>query len=609
MWTRYYWRRRGEIQPGWSLLWRLPQAATLEQAMDAFAVLTERHEILRTSFVHGADGWPLQVVFDHAGARPPISITSPAGLAESQPRPEHPFLVGIDSDRPLWAARLVVQDGLVSTVHLLCDHLVTDGVGAGNWRDQFLALCRGEDPPPPVTQPLDRVVDEARALAGQPTDDERPDPAAMAPQILAPGRPGELDGPRYLVTSTVFLGLLGVVDRICQAHRVSRANVLMFALGWLLTRYSDCPDLCVSSYIKNRAGQDHGIECQMRVIETTVHFGAGTGAQELAGIQQETLNSYFDDLRIGPISANRRARTAAERGAGAVVPFLFNFQGDDRPGDGSEIEAARWSSEQRANPFGRPWCCTSWIRVSGDELRIDYDVDDAMLPSATVRSFIELLPVLLGHLEQHPDAPLADAEALLPTGFGLRTGARLINGNWLDLDRLAELAGQAPGVLAATAEVADDEPVLLVELPPGVTEQDLFDVHEYLLSLLHWNLEVLAPRVYRPLPGSGWPAGVPESGWRPAEAGIVLPPRTREERELCAAIFETHGVQVQNLALSYLAAGGQIMLSPAVGETLRRQGLQGLWSYHFASPCTLRTAARALVEDFEPAFTGSVHLV
>lgn len=98
--------------------------------------------------------------------------------------------------------------------------------------------------------------------------------------------------------------------------------------------------------------------------------------------------------------------------------------------------------------------------------------------------------------------------------------------------------------------------------------------------------DVAAPARYVTRPGA--------RAWTPDGDRPDLPPATAAERDLCDAIAETHGHTVTDVALTYVEAGGRMVLAPALVEVLRNRGLSGLRRPHVNVPFTLRAVAREL---------------
>ncbi|MEV4557905.1 condensation domain-containing protein [Kitasatospora sp. NPDC049285] len=620
MWLRSYWRGHGEFFPAWTRRWELPPGISADAVAAAFAVLAARHEILRTVFLIGPDGEPVQAVLAAEGFRPPVSVVESGPAAPDAPAEgAGPLTVGAAFARPLWSARLHAAAGRVHTVDLVFDHIVSDGAGLQNWREQLLDLCEGRDAPRPTAHPLDRQAAEPRprTVPGrwEPEPDAPADLAAHAPQIPVPGHGRPVTGPRYVLSSTSYQGLLPLVDRVCERTAASRATVFMTAVAWLLNRYAGHPRTLFANYVSHRVGRDDGIECRVRPVDVLVETdGAASFAEALRAVSAATMRAYERDLRFGPVAPEQRARTAAERGAGFVVPVYFNFQGRPRGAGPSEAPDPKVLVDRRAeelDELGRPWCVVVYVYVQGAEVVLDVDVDLRMLSLDTVHAFADVLPELIRLMAERPDALVGAGDALLPPDFAVRTDSRLLGDNWVDLPATARVLRSAAGVREAEVAWLDGELTARLELEPDTV---LFDVHEHLLAAQRLHLDVVAPRRYLPpVPaGSGapgwWPADLPRDGWRPERDAPRLPPETEAERELCAAIRETHGIEVDDLALSYVAAGGLVLRAPAVVEALLRRRLTGLNSSHFGTPYTLRAIARCLRPEAARATDGATYL-
>jgi hypothetical protein len=606
LWLRGYWRTQGELYSASSRRWDLPVGISVRAATRAFETLAERHEILRTAFTIGPDNYPIQIVFDTAGFRLPLSLapldTLHAFLEDLEDR--GPLLVGVGSPRAPWTVRFFTDGDDVRVVLLIFDNIVSDGTGGKNWLEQFLALCRGDDPPRPSKQPLDRQAEEADRFRPDPG---RSDPAARSPQIALPGAPEAAATSRYLKATVTFDGVLAEIDRICRRGLASRPMVLMYALGWLISRLSGHPHMLCASYLANREAGDSGVDCLMRPVDLLVEIDDNLEfGPALDALATSTLRAYESDVRQGPLPPESRAQTAAERGVAAVVPVYFNFWGDPRPDQAGDVRDGGVSADRtdQRGSIGRPWCMVVWIYVESPKFAIQFEVDTAMVSDATTDAMCAVLPRLLRFMADEPSARAGSADALLPAGFRPTTQAQLVGPNWVNLRTVERVLRGCPGLTHASVEVADGELVARVTLD-GRTQ--LFDVHEHVLASLQQNLDIAAPTRYVRTDGKRGAAPLVEV-WRPASSTPELAPATSAEREVCEAIRETHGHGVNNVALSYVAAGGKLLLAPAVVETLRVRGLEGLHSGFFTSPRTLRSVARALVPVAAPAVDGASYV-
>jgi hypothetical protein len=322
----------------------------------------------------------------------------------------------------------------------------------------------------------------------------------------------------------------------------------------------------------------------------------GSFASRLSSVAITTMKSYEQDFRFGPISPEARARTAASRRVGYVVPVYFNYRGwpafapatsaDDVP-QVQVIYSDSWSS------VGRPWCSIVTVCTDTDEITVNFEVDTCMVPERIAHDFLGLLPRVIRLMASDLEAPIALADSLLPEHLvaAART-AELVDGRWVNFNVMDRLLRAAPGVKDAMTVAADGAVTVRLKIEP---QTELFAVHEHLLAQFIHHLDAVVPDSYVPFDDdSWWPDGAARQGWAPNSERPVIHPETYEEAELCLAIEETHHQPCRDVALSYIAAGGQSLIAPAVVETLRRRGLVGLRSHHFGSAATLRSAARSL---------------
>jgi hypothetical protein len=96
---------------------------------------------------------------------------------------------------------------------------------------------------------------------------------------------------------------------------------------------------------------------------------------------------------------------------------------------------------------------------------------------------------------------------------------------------------------------------------------------------------VVAPARYRESP-----SGAP---WHVEDRGLV-PPATAGEQAFHNAIRQTHGFSADDFGHTYVTAGCDLDLVPAVVLNLEAAGYSGLTSTMFTAPFTLRRIASAL---------------
>lgn len=612
-WLRLYWREQGEYDIAWSKWWDLPPGIGVEAAKEAFAALVERYEVLRTAFLLGPDNLPAQVVFGPEEYRLPVSVVDDGTREEFRTAGVHPLIGGSGFMRPPWSARLFVRDGEVRALSFVFEHIVTDGSGLHNLRRQFLDLCAGRHPALRITHPLDRWEKEQRsAPAGSNRTGRGADPASLVPQAVVPSVAEPPRGPRFLMSSVSYTGLLRLIDPVCRRAGTSRTLVLTHAVAWLFARYAGLSRMLCCSTIGNRMPGDDSIDCVSRMMDSLLEFDESASfRQSLQAASAATLRSYGEEVRFGPRPAEERLGLAAERGVAAVRPLYFNYQGPSQPsapddaGTGAEMGegGVRWTRTDAWRPVDTHWLNIVWITLDDEDVVVDFDVDTTMFPASVAHRIGEILPRFLALAAREPDAPLATAGALLPTDFGLVTKARMVGGVWVDTEAVQEAVASCPGVRQAHVTIEDEEVVAHVSLDAAST---LFDVHEHVLTRLHETVALVLPRRYRLAEdstsrrvGPGVPDLDDTASWVPADALPLFEPVTEPERELALAFQETHGIALTNLAPTYTRAGGRTILAPSLVESLRRRGFTGLQFGHFDTPHTLRSLARSLVRAQE----------
>ncbi|MEK8174865.1 hypothetical protein NKH77_54875 [Streptomyces sp. M19] len=131
------------------------------------------------------------------------------------------------------------------------------------------------------------------------------------PQALVPSVAAEPSGPRFLMSSTTYPGLLPLIDSVCRKYQVSRTMVLMHAIAWLFAQYARLPRVLCTSTIGNRLPGDDSIDCVSRMMDVLMEFGEERTVEEsLAAVSAATLRSYTEEVRLGPRSEDARALLA-----------------------------------------------------------------------------------------------------------------------------------------------------------------------------------------------------------------------------------------------------------------------------------------------------------
>jgi hypothetical protein len=580
-WMRLSWRELGLPFRTTIRLWLPSEPVPLKTATNAWRVLVERHEILRTIFMAGPDGRPIQSVYDIDDFHMPVTTESVDDIEEfcyDKPVP----LVASRAYMllPPWHARLFVNGEHVHAVGLSVDHVVTDGIGVANWEQQFNDLCSGRPTRFPRFQPLD----QKNSNGNEPKTTN--DPIFKAPQNVVPGRLANVTGPRYFAIRAEHDGLVHSLDAIARRHKVTRPTVLMFAIAWLVARYGRQDHVFFVNLFANGKFGDGIIEC--RVLPVDVHVRIDESQLLGAALQSifvAMLTAYGEAAKRGEWQFNYRSEAAAERGSGAINPIVFAYNGDTSPGSGEAIDVKTVLSESE-QPTGEPFGTRIVLAALESTLVIEWVVDAAMFPREIVRELANGVPGVLARLLQYPELHVGSLNDLPLQVPCPADDCTLVRGDWVRLTSVDSLLRDCPGVVLGETDAVGHELVATVELKPGVVP---FDVHEFMLSHLHQHADILAPHVYRIV------RGTEVETWRPVDQTEPLAPVSRAERDLLAAINQTHGTAVADMATTYVGAGCRVLLAPTVIEILRRCGWTGARSHHFMSPFPLRAIARELV--------------
>ncbi|MYY07954.1 amino acid adenylation domain-containing protein [Streptomyces sp. SID4919] len=244
--------------------YNLAVAAELTGSLDpaaleaAFAALARRHEVLRTVYLPGPDGTPLQHVL--ASAPPPFSVvdvTADALDAAASAYAARPFDLAVATPLRLRVYRLAPERHVLLVVlhHIACDDLSWAPLFAGAAAGYRSAL-RGETPsaePLPVQYADHAVHEQRREHSGTAFWRERltpvPVPAAPMPDLPRPARPGPA-GAR--VTRPLPAALHHGLGALARAEAATPFMVAFAGYLVLLHRYTGQSDLAVCTPVVDR---------------------------------------------------------------------------------------------------------------------------------------------------------------------------------------------------------------------------------------------------------------------------------------------------------------------------------------------------------------------
>src|SRR5262245_56323109 len=266
---------------------------------------------------------------------------------------------------------------------------------------------------------------------------------------------------------------------------------------------------------------------------------------------------------------------------------MFTYNSDAFPSTEERIvEGGKIAFSESENPNGAPFGTRIVFDVFGSVLVNEWVFDKALFPQEVVRELAKAVPAILARLMEYPESHVGSLNDLPLTVPCPVDDCRLVRGDWVRLASVDSVLRDCPDVAREETDIVGDELVATVELKPGAVP---FDVHEFVLSHLHHHADILAPHVYRIMRGTELET------WRPGDQTEPLAPTSRAARALLAAINQTHGTAIADMAATYIGAGCSIWLAPAVIEMLRRCGWTGAGPDHFSSPYTLRAIAQGLV--------------
>ncbi len=583
MWQMLFWRHRGERFPFRFHGWPVEGDVTLATAVAAWEALVRRHEVLRSSFVLGPTGRPVQQVIRAEDFELPLSYAPVSEYAAFEAAADH----RLDFDGPLWSVTIFHEDGYARASCIVVEHILFDAFSLQNWRNQVNDLLVDPHRQVDVAQPIDLAntepsIDHPRVLRAR---DRYKDALARSAQVLIPAtRQTGVD--RYLRSTAMFTGLAEAVDTIARRCRCTAPAVLTYVIGWLIARLARQRMIALDMIYANRAAHDQSVGCHMQHVYTSVDFGTASptvAIQELAGA---TFAAFAYGRMPKNTAAEVRSSVSAERGVDIKEPLTINVMTGSDALWGASQDAASDTIVDEWNSGGRPFLNTVEIVVSGDAVEVGLDFDGAMFTSADTAACLTDFAKAVGYIRDAPDRPLDDYADWATTPFPLDDGLVRVGLDWVRPGEVEKLIAAVPGMRAVEVGVEEDELVATVACDDDVL---YFDIYEHVLATSSDHGDIVAPARYRRDPSD-------RDTWHVRDRPAI-PPASDAELALGDVIRSTHGFTVEDFGCTYVTAGGELDLVPALVVELARRGWSGLRSSMFSAPLTLRTVARALVRE------------
>ncbi|MFJ2767211.1 condensation domain-containing protein [Streptomyces sp. NPDC087300] len=584
----------------------VPPPATVADVHAALALLTARHEALRTTVdplrpvqhVHRPDWAPLPVDrVDVPVADADTLETETAALAARPIDPER---------RPPWLARVLLEKGEPRAVLLAVHHVVIDGWGLAVLLDQLHAQLRGADVRlATAMHPLDAVDTQhlARARAAERAWLARFESNPTG--VLAPFG-GIADGGGRHRLQHRSVGAYEDLDRVARRFRASPETVVLAALAHDVASRTGEHRFLASVVVSNRARAALRNSIGVRALTVPVQIDLRPGApfgEVVASVVDASAAAYrHGQWRPAELVA-AQARMDRRRGIVTVPTIEYNCYAWPREylvpvRDAPPAGSATWLASAPDDP-----CETLYVDFSRDQgfVSIDVTVGDHLLDAAQALALPTRLCALLRALADGARCPIP-AAALAPAAPGWWRAPQ----GWADLAAVEDVVRGHPGVLEATVTPSGegDEAHLVVraEVAADVGPDDL---HRHVLDHIGEVPGVLAPARYV-LSSAGTASGGLRGQFRAAPGASdiprvpVRPPATDAEWALAEAVAavvpggaQPHPADVDmNRCLA--DHGVTLVAVPSLLTLLQESGFAGIAPDELAGTASLGHLAAAL---------------
>ncbi|WP_345144871.1 amino acid adenylation domain-containing protein, partial [Dactylosporangium darangshiense] len=382
-----------------SVEYNIPIAIPLDDSVDpdrladALTALVERHEVLRTRLVTGADGTPYQVV--DPPARVPLKVS---------PMPEEggPFDLAAG---PLLRATLVRPAGGGSRLVLTMHHVISDAWSAGILRRELTALLTDASLPPLPIQYADYAVWQRQWLAGPVLDAQLAywraqlaDPPVLELPTDRP-RPAVRSAAGGLVEFTIPADVTARLRELSRQHGTTMFMTLTAAYAVFLARHTGQDDILIGTPVAGRGRAETegliGFFINTLVLRTQLDDDP-TFAELLARTRTTALNGYahqdlpFEQLVDELVHHRDRSRTP-------LIDTVFTYM---TTGDPSGVLPAKWD------------LTLTVLDAGGETLTAALQYSTALFDEATVADWAAHFAVLLAGAAADVDMPVSQLPVL-----------------------------------------------------------------------------------------------------------------------------------------------------------------------------------------------------
>ena len=495
-----------------------PPGCALTDIEDALRWIVERYEAFRTTVRRDPGGGPYQQVAA-AGAYPldvhEADGTDPASVTERLTG-EYRAQAFADEEWPLRVA-VVTQGGAPAYLLFTASHLAVDGWGLRVAQLAFAGRLTGQAASAEAPwQPLDQAAAEASA-AGQHMAEQaarywRRSLRAI-PQTMFPREPAQPRG-RWCPTGELTSAAAAMAaDALAARHGTTGSSVILAATAALLGLHTGNKTVAMCLLAANRdeaKAREMIGTCVQPVLFTVDLGGAGPDGTSFHDLIDRTARSAAAARRGAryppPLIEEVMREINACRGikADLLCQFHDETEAADRvvsaPRSLDEIAAARSRSRFRPGVlFGAPQ--KFLLHVSGHpgaELGLTLAADRGYLSREDVRALVCGIETVLVEAAGR-DFSLAEAAAragVTATGHG--PAAVLVDRCWVEPEAVSELLAAVPGVVAARAEVAEDQGGCRLVGTVAVRDAglDAARLHREVIGLLDGRPAAMAPQHY-----------------------------------------------------------------------------------------------------------------